>query len=111
MGLMSSLMHMIMLRLCTRCRLRLTFKRVSPLPHHHLLIDSEILNSFTQLLTVELAPLRDGVLRRTRRVASKKLDLDEQREATVEGIDKFFGDLISKARERAETLKAEYLAL
>ena len=69
------------------------------------------MTSFTQLLTVELAPLREGVLRRTRRVASKMLDLDEQREATVEAIDKFFGDLISKARERAEALKAEYIAL
>jgi hypothetical protein len=111
MVLMSSLMHMIMLKLCTKCRLRRTFKRVSPFPHHDFLIDSEILTSFTQLLTVELAPLRDDVLRRTRRVASKKLDLDEKREATVEAIDKFFGDLISKARERAEALKAEYLAL
>ena len=104
-------MLMIMLRLCTRCRLRRTFKRVSPLPHHHHLLDSEILASFTQLLTAELAPLRNEVLRRTRRVASKMLDLDEQREATVEAIDKFFGDIISKARERAEALKAEYIAL
>ena len=39
------------------------------------------------------------------------LDLDEQREATVEAIDKYFGDLIAKARERAEALKAEYLAI
>ena len=39
------------------------------------------------------------------------LDLDEQREATVEAIDKYFGDLIAKARERAEALKAEYSAI
>jgi hypothetical protein len=62
-------------------------------------------------LTVELAPLRADVLRRTRRVASKILDLDEQRETTVEAIDKYFEDLIAKARERAEALKGEYLAI
>ena len=67
--------------------------------------------TLTQLLTVDLAPWRDGVLRRSRRVASKKIDLDEQREATEDAIDKFFGDFISKARSRAEALKAEYLAL
>lgn len=60
---------------------------------------------------MEVAPLRDGVIRRTRRVATKMIDLDEQREATVAAIDKFFEDLISKARERAEALKEEYMAL
>ena len=39
------------------------------------------------------------------------LDLDEQREATVEAIDKYFGELITKTRERAEALKEEYLAI
>ncbi len=55
--------------------------------------------------------MRDDVLRRSRRVARKMVDLDEQRETTEDAIDKFFGDLISKARARAEALKAEYLAL
>lgn len=89
----------------------MNFQKSKSLPPLHHLLDSEILASFTQLLTAELAPLRADVLRRTRRVASKMLDLDEQREVTVEAIDKYFGDLIAKARERAEALKAKYSAI
>ena len=62
-------------------------------------------------MTGQLAKMRETVQGKAKRIDSKMKDMEAQKVMTFEQIDRFFEEVISKAKKRAEALKVEFMQI
>ena len=62
-------------------------------------------------MTGQLAQMRETVQGKAKRIDSKMKDMEAQKVMTFEQIDRFFEEVISKAKKRAEALKVEFMQI
>ena len=74
------------------------------------MIDEEVMAEINQM-TTQLGKMRETVQGKAKRIDSKMKDMEAQKVMTFEQIDRFFEEVIAKAKRRAEALKVEFMQI